>query len=361
MFKNPEDLNLVLKWFYFEVLFYPWNNTVWYCCALPHTRLWYDFMVFYHLLLGNQGHILVAVICPSNTKIWYSRVIYPCSGKVTRGNVERYRQARNRQVAVFKLKKRQHEDRDCAEMEQLFRANESRKFYEKVNRSRKGFVPRADVCRDNEGILIVNKSEVLDRWKQYFNEHLNGDEANEDGDGVNLGASAADEQFPAPDLETVKREIRKLKNNRAAGKDRLPGELFEYGGEKLARALHCVISKIWEEEKLPEEWMDGVVCPIYKRAISWTAATTAALRLSTRPTKSSPRSSAVSCHPMHGGSWGPTTGVRTKYYDSDRSSRNVVSTTCPHITSLSTSRRPMIQSTASSYGRLCTRTDSRIN
>ncbi|XP_038118371.1 uncharacterized protein LOC119769557 [Culex quinquefasciatus] len=107
--------------------------------------------------------------------------------KATRGNVERYRQARNRQVAVFKLKKRQQEDRDC------------------VNRSRKGFVPRADVCRDNEGNLIVSKSEVLDRWKQYFNEHLNGDEADGDGVGVNLGAPAADEQFPAPDLETVSR------------------------------------------------------------------------------------------------------------------------------------------------------------
>ncbi|XP_052562952.1 uncharacterized protein LOC128092669 [Culex pipiens pallens] len=56
-----------------------------------------------------------------------------------------------------------------------------------------GFVPRADVCRDSGGNLIVNKSEVLDRWKQYFNEHLNGDEANGDGDGVNLGAPAADE------------------------------------------------------------------------------------------------------------------------------------------------------------------------
>lgn len=66
--------------------------------------------------------------------------------KATRGNVERYRQARNRQVAVFKLKKRQQEDRDCAEMEQLFRANETRKFYEKVNRSHKGFVSRVDVC-----------------------------------------------------------------------------------------------------------------------------------------------------------------------------------------------------------------------
>ena len=33
----------------------------------------------------------------------------------------------------------------------------------------------------------------------------------------------------------------------------------------MARALHLVISKIWEGEKLPDEWMDDVVCPIYKK------------------------------------------------------------------------------------------------
>ena len=55
---------------------------------------------------------------------------------------------------------------------------------------------------------------------------------------MQLGAPAADEQFPAPDLATVSKEIRQLKNNRSAGKDRLPDELFKYGGEKLARALH---------------------------------------------------------------------------------------------------------------------------
>ena len=29
--------------------------------------------------------------------------------------------------------------------------------------------------------------------------------------------------------------------------------------------LHWVISEIWDEKKLPEEWMDGVVCPINKK------------------------------------------------------------------------------------------------
>ena len=48
-------------------------------------------------------------------------------------------------------------------MEQLFRANDTRKFYEKVYRSRKGYL-----CRDVEGNLLTEESEV--------NENLNGDE-----------------------------------------------------------------------------------------------------------------------------------------------------------------------------------------
>lgn len=121
------------------------------------------------------------------------------------------------------------------------------------------------MCRDDQGNLFTDGSEVVNRWRQYFNEHLNGEEADGDGIGVDLGIPAADDTFPAPELQEIQQDIRKLKNNRAAGKDRLPGELFKYGGEKLARALHWVISKIWDEEKLPEKWMDGVVCPIFKK------------------------------------------------------------------------------------------------
>ena len=61
----------------------------------------------------------------------------------------------------------------------------------------------------------MDKAEDLDRWKQYFNEHLNREVAHGD-----------DEQFTAPDLATVRKEIRQLKNNRAAGKDRLPGKPY---------------------------------------------------------------------------------------------------------------------------------------
>ncbi|XP_065091419.1 uncharacterized protein LOC135712357 [Ochlerotatus camptorhynchus] len=107
---------------------------------------------------------------------------------------------------------------------------------------------------------------LVARWKQYYDEHLNGEAAeNEGGTATDLGARAEDDRLPAPDLQEVEEEIGRLKDNKATGVDQLPSELLKYGGEALARALHWVIAKIWEEEILPEEWMEGVVCPIYKK------------------------------------------------------------------------------------------------
>lgn len=90
----------------------------------------------------------------------------------TRANEVRYGQARNRQNSTFQGKKGHQEDRDREAMEELFRAKDKRKFYEKLNRLRKGFVPQADMCRDCDGNLLTNEREVVERWRQHYNEHL---------------------------------------------------------------------------------------------------------------------------------------------------------------------------------------------
>src|SRR5450830_110493 len=110
-------------------------------------------------------------------------------------------------------------------MEELYQANDTRKFYEKLNSSRKGYVPQADMCRDLGGNLLTDECEVIERWKQYFDEHLNGDAAeSEDGMAVDLSARAEDNRITAPDLQEVEEEIGRLKNNKAAGADQLPSE-----------------------------------------------------------------------------------------------------------------------------------------
>lgn len=151
-------------------------------------------------------------------------------------------------------------------MEQLYRSNETRKFYKKLNKSRTGFMPRAEMCRDKDGGLLTDEREVIERWKQHFDEHLNGAEAEYQDDRGNDFIGVADgEDEPTPTEREVKDAINKLKNNKAAGKDGIGAELIKMGPGKLVASLHRLIVKIWDTEQLPEEWKEGVICPIYKK------------------------------------------------------------------------------------------------
>jgi hypothetical protein len=46
---------------------------------------------------------------------------------------------------------------------------------------------------------------------------------------------------------------------KAPGTDNIPSELVKYGGS----ALKTVQSK--NNEELPKEWTEGIICPIYKK------------------------------------------------------------------------------------------------
>lgn len=103
-------------------------------------------------------------------------------------------------------------------MEELLRAKDTRKFYEKLNRSRKDFVPQAHLCRDCDGNLLTNERVVVKRWRQHYDEHLNGDVTSSQGSSeVTLGARVEDERLPHPDLQEVETENGRSKNNKAAG------------------------------------------------------------------------------------------------------------------------------------------------
>ena len=52
----------------------------------------------------------------------------------------------------------------------------------------------------------------------------------------------------------------RLKNNKAAGPDGLPAELFMAGRDELARSC-----RIWLEESMPRDWIICALCPILKK------------------------------------------------------------------------------------------------
>ena len=96
---------------------------------------------------------------------------------------------------------------------------------------------------------IPNEMEVVERWKQYFEELLNRQEPIEPLAAVDY--LTAEEYVPEPSMEEVNQAIKSLKNNKAPGEDGINAELFNYGGEVLRTKLLHLLKLIWKQEKKP--------------------------------------------------------------------------------------------------------------
>jgi hypothetical protein len=72
-------------------------------------------------------------------------------------------------------------------------------------------------------------------------------------------------QVEPPTLNEIKEAIKTQKSHKAPGKDGIPAELLKRGGESLMQTLHRLICKIWNEEEMPCDWRNSIICPIYKK------------------------------------------------------------------------------------------------
>jgi hypothetical protein len=116
------------------------------------------------------------------------------------------------------------------------RVHDSRKFYKRLNDVRRPFEPQVARCRAKNGELLTIKNQVLARWKEHFEEHLNeglesaqptrSDNLRDDRVGIDL-----------PSREQIEGALKYLKNNKAAGVDSIVAELLKNGGPRTRETL----------------------------------------------------------------------------------------------------------------------------
>jgi hypothetical protein len=71
------------------------------------------------------------------------------------------------------------------------------------------------MCRAKNGELLTNKNQVLARWKEHFEEHLNeGSESKQPTRSVDLRDDAVDIDLPSS--EEIEVAMKCLKNNKVA-------------------------------------------------------------------------------------------------------------------------------------------------
>ena len=109
----------------------------------------------------------------------------------------------------------------------------------------------------------MNTKEKAEIWKEYFDKLLNTEKPRELIKKGNKDISEVEAEELT--LKDVKKAIRSLKNNKAAGTDGIHPELIKYGGNKLLNRMYELVRQIWEEERIPEEWKEIIIVPIHKR------------------------------------------------------------------------------------------------
>ena len=63
----------------------------------------------------------------------------------------------------------------------------------------------------------------------------------------------------------MEKAIRQIKDNKSAGPDGIPPELFTHGGQTVATHLHRIFVKIWIDEVIPADMRNANIITIFKK------------------------------------------------------------------------------------------------
>ena len=141
--------------------------------------------------------------------------------------------------------------------------NNTRKMYRTVNQFKKGYQHKFSIIRIKKGEMVMNTKEKAEIWKEYFYKLLNKGRPREMIKKGNKEICIVEVEELT--TEDVKKGIKNLINNKAAGTDGIHLELIKYGGNKLLNRMYELVRQICEEERIPEEWKETIILPIHKR------------------------------------------------------------------------------------------------
>jgi hypothetical protein len=104
---------------------------------------------------------------------------------------------------------------------------------------------------------------VLENWKQCFNNLLNFETQQAKSSTEVPLQDHDEEEIESPPYKEINNIISKLKRNKVLGPDCITSELIQSGGYTLKLRIYNLILKMWNNEQVPEEWKEGVICSIF--------------------------------------------------------------------------------------------------
>ena len=116
------------------------------------------------------------------------------------------------------------------------------------------------VVKAQDGTLLLNTEENTSRWAEYFKDLLNKARQHIDGRDEPLTEGPLQEVT----CEEVERQLNKMKNGKSCGPDGIPTEALKHLGDWGVRQLTKIFNAILQSGKMPDEWRESTITPIYK-------------------------------------------------------------------------------------------------
>ena len=122
------------------------------------------------------------------------------------------------------------------------------------------------IIKDKENKRLVNEDEVLERWREHFEEVLNVQRPDiplpviDQAPGVIRSIDTGDISI----AETEK-AIHRLKNGKSPGIHGISAELLKCSEKDAVKQFHLLINAIWKEQCVPEDWKKSLIVKVPKK------------------------------------------------------------------------------------------------
>ncbi|KAE8672387.1 hypothetical protein F3Y22_tig00111842pilonHSYRG00069 [Hibiscus syriacus] len=195
-----------------------------------------------------------------------SRRIKNRGGGTTKFKIRYTEEKREAKKTVAKAKDKVYEEMykrlDTKEgQKDIFRLAKSRE-------NRKNDLGSIRFIKDNNGVLLVKDHDIKRVWGSYFfglfNDGASPCRDSTVGGSAIFHTTANDCLTSRIGFEEVKMVLRKMGRDKAVGPDQIPITVWLALGEEGVKWLTNIFNIILETAKMPEEWRESTVIPIYK-------------------------------------------------------------------------------------------------
>ena len=140
-------------------------------------------------------------------------------------------------------------------------------MFNSIRRLTNNVRPTTVPIRDKEGKTITSIEGQIQKWKEYLEEILNTSSSFLEKEETALLPPPPELPISIrpPSNREIVEAIKIMKNGKAAGSDIIPAEVLKTDPYSTADILLPLFQDIWQKEKFPKEWKEGIVIKVPKK------------------------------------------------------------------------------------------------